>query len=194
MSTQSVVVPRGKFPLPSLSSDYLLALRCAPAIRPYLAEDISSPGIILIDAPVVNYKIVNAKSIQLSSLHTMLHVTVSLDGQTLAAGSVPLNATAYELPFGLEGIIPQKTAYNLSCRATYASSQTFSATTALSVLPNPTNGSVTKMDLRTGALLAKPATGLGGTYEPVFPIGFFTAFDGYLDTNLSIINELKDQG
>ncbi|KAF8128018.1 hypothetical protein EV363DRAFT_1512354 [Boletus edulis] len=193
MSSQSVAAPGGNFPLPSPSPDPLLALRCAPAIRPYLAEDVSSPAAILIDAPVVYYEIANAKSIRLSGYDTMLDVTISLDGRTLATGSVPLNATAYELPFSLEGIMPQKAAYNLSCDATYAS-QKFSATSALSVLPNPTNSSVTKMDLRTGALLAKPATGLGGSYEPVFPIGFYTNFDGYLASNLSVIDELKEQG
>lgn len=195
MSTQSVAAPGGNFPLPSALSDSLLALRCTPAIRPYLAEDVLSPAAVLIDTPVVYYEITNAEPIRLCSDDTVLNVTVSLNGRTLATGRVPLNATAYELPFSLEGITPQKAAYNLSCEATYAAaSQTFSATTALSVLPNPTNSSVTKMDLRTGALLAKPATGLGGTYEPVFPIGFYTNFDGYLTTNLSVINELKEQG
>lgn len=195
MSSQSIVPPGGNFPPLSPSSNSLLALRCAPAIRPYLAEDVSSPAAVLIDAPVVHYGIANAKPIQLSSYNTHLDVTVSLNGRTLTTGSVPLNATAYELPFSLQGITPRMAAYNLSCKATYASTaQTFSATTALSVLPNPTNSSVTKMDLRTGALLAKPATGLGGTYEPVFSIGFYTAFDNYLASNLSTINLLKEQG
>lgn len=195
MSTQSIVPPGGNFPSPPPSPDPLLALRCTPVIRPYLAEDVSSPTAILVDAPVVYYEIANAEPIQLCNDDAVLDVKVSLDGQTLAAGLVPLNATAYELPFSLEGITPQKAAYNLSCEATYvAASQSFSATTTLSVLPNPTNTSVTKMDLRSGALLAKPATGLGGTYEPVFPIGFYTIFDGYLATNLSVIDELKEQG
>ena len=195
MSSQRPSKPGGNFPLPSASSQSLLALRCAPAIRPYLAEDVSSPAGILIDAPVVYYEIANAKPIRLTCDDTTLDVTVSLNGQTLATGSVPLNATAYELSFSLEGITPQMTAYNISCEATYAAtSQTFSTTAALSVLPNPTNGSATKMDLRTGALLARPATGSGGAYEPVFPIGFYTNFGGYLTSNLSVINELKEQG
>ncbi|KAG8215124.1 hypothetical protein J3R82DRAFT_8586 [Butyriboletus roseoflavus] len=195
MSTQSVVAPGGNFPLPPVSSHALLALRCAPAIQPYLAEDVWSPAAILIDAPVVYYEIANAEPIQICSNDTMLDVTVSLNRRTITSGLVPLNATAHELPFSLVGITPQKAAYNLSCEATYAAaSQTFSAMTALSVLPNPTNGSVTKMDLRTGALLAKPATGLGGTYEAVFPIGFYTTYDPYLITNLSAINDLKEQG
>ncbi|KAF9239478.1 hypothetical protein BU15DRAFT_46639 [Melanogaster broomeanus] len=201
MSTQSIVPPGGNFQPPAASKDPLLAFRCAPAIRPYLAEDVSSPAAVLIDSPVVYYEIANAKPIDLAAgpLSTQtLDVTISLNGKTLTRGLVPLNATAYELLFSLEGVTPQMAAYNLSCEATYtgsaSTSQTFSAITALSFLPNPTNSSVTKMDLRTGGLLAKPATGLGGAYEPVFPIGFYTTFDGYLTTNLSVIDELKEQG
>lgn len=207
MSSQSVVAPGGQFTTPTASKDPLLAFRCAPAIRPYLAEDASSLAAVLIDSPVVYYEIANAKTIDLApgplANVAQLDVTISLNGKTLANAPVPLNATAYEIPFSLEGITPQMAAYNLSCEATYSAStsaarsdppQTFAASTTLSVLPNPTNSSVTKMDLRTGALLAKPATGLGGDYEPVFPIGFYTIFDGYLASNLSVINELKEQG
>jgi hypothetical protein len=50
------------------------------------------------------------------------------------------------------------------------------------------------MDLRTGALMAKPANGSGGDYESIFPIGFYTTFDGYLAGNLSVLDELKEQG
>ena len=50
------------------------------------------------------------------------------------------------------------------------------------------------MDLRTGAILAKPADGKGGSYAPVFPIGFFTVLDGYLTQDLSIPAQLKAQG
>jgi len=64
----------------------------------------------------------------------------------------------------------------------------------LAYLPNPQHGSVTKMDLRTGGLLAKHTNRKGGSYESVFPIGFYTNFGGYLARNLSILNELKQQG
>lgn len=50
------------------------------------------------------------------------------------------------------------------------------------------------MDLKTGALLARPADGSPGPYAPVFAMGFYTQFDGYLTTNLSVLNELKAQG
>ncbi|KAG6327165.1 hypothetical protein ID866_11924 [Astraeus odoratus] len=198
------VPPGGNFPLPAQSQDPLLAFQCAPAIRPYLAEDVSMPASVLIDTPIVYYEIANAKPINLScysSWHDELEVTVSLNGKTLVTTGVPLNATAYEIPFSLQGIEPKMTPYNLSCEATYgpaSEAQTFSATTLLHILPNPSSGSVIKMDLRTGAFLAQPATGTAGDYEPVFPIGFYTQFDGYLTTgssvNVSTIKELKDQG
>ncbi len=49
------------------------------------------------------------------------------------------------------------------------------------------------MDLRTGALLVKPANGTGGAFEPFFPIGYYTQF-GYLAGNLSIPAALASQG
>lgn len=189
--------------MPAPSKDPLLAFRCAAAMKPYLEDDVGFPAGVLIDSPVVYSQISGAQPINLLagplSGVGKLDVTVSLNGKTLVNALVPLNASAYELPFSLDGITPQMTAHSLSCKATYLASkssspQTYSASAALSVLPNPTNSSVTKMDLRTGALLAKPATGLGGQYEPIFPIGFYTNFDGYLSTNLSAINILKEQG
>ena len=50
------------------------------------------------------------------------------------------------------------------------------------------------MDLRTGALLAQPANGSGGAFAPIFPIGFYTLFDSYLATNLSIPATLASLG
>ena len=118
---QNVIVPGGNFPPPSQSTSPLLAFRCTPAIRPYLEEDISvnTSAAILIDAQVVYYEIANAESIQFSSDDTTIDMTVSWNGTILASGSVPLNATAYELPFSLEGIPPQMVAHDLSCEATY---------------------------------------------------------------------------
>jgi hypothetical protein len=195
MANQSVVPPGGNFPTSSTSSSPLLAFRCAPAIRPYLAEDATSPASIIVDAPVTYTQIAGAQPITLSSGGDAgsLAVTVSANGKTLATGIVPLNASKYEIQFSLTSLTAQMDAYNISCVANYAQ-QTYTTSTALYYLPNPTNSSVTKMDLRTGALLAKPANGSDGEYESVFPIGFYTWFDGYLAGNLSILDELKAQG
>lgn len=194
--------PGGAFSIPASSQSPLLAFRCAPAIKPYLAEDASSSAAIIIDSPVVYSNIQGAEPISLPSGSLSnagtLSVTVSAGGNILASGAVPLNATAYEIPFSLGNLTPQTTPYNLSCKATYSgsssssSTQAFSANSALYFLPDPTNGAVTKMDLRTGALLAKPANG-GGSYQPVFPIGFYTEFQ-YLADNLTLIDQLAAQG
>jgi hypothetical protein len=190
----------GRFPIPATSSKPLLALRCAPAIRPYLPEDAAhssatSPTDILIDAPIVFSEISNAVPITLGP--GTLDVTVSVNGKKIAGGAVPLNATKHALPFSLAALKPQKGAYTITCSATF-SKQKFSATGLLTYLPDPPAdiGSVTKFDARTGALLVRP---LGGpktaAFEPVFPIGFYTGYGSYLATNFSTaLPELKSQG
>ena len=191
----------GQFPIAATSSTPLLALRCAPAIRPYLAEDATTLSsldmAILIDATVTSQQIFNAAPISLSSLNAtgVLNVSVSVDGKELTSGTVPLNATKHALSFSLSSLQPRVEAYTITCSASF-SSQRYQATGSLTYLPDPPSsiGSVTKMDLRTGALLAKPADGKGGSYTTVFPMGFYTTFDGYLAQDPSIPAQLKAQG
>lgn len=190
----------GQFPIPATSSSPLLAFRCAPALRPYLPDDINtadpSSVSILVDTSVVFSRITNAASITLpSGANSGLAVTVTIDGQQVASGDVALNTTKNALHFSLSSLQPRKAAYSISCTGTLGS-QVFHATGALTYLPTPPVGigSVTKMDLRTGVLLARPANGKGGPYAPVFPIGFYTQFDNYLAKNLSVPAELKAQG
>ena len=152
---------------------------------------------ILIDAPVVFQQISNAAPISIPSLNTpgLLSVSVSVDGNVLTSGTVPLNATKHALSFSLPSLKPRVEAYIITCSATF-SSQRYQATGSLTYLPDPppSIGSVTKMDLRTGAMLAKPADGKGGSYAPVFPIGFYTAFDGNASQDLNISAKQKAQG
>lgn len=201
MATEPIVPPGGLFSVPAASKSPLLALRCAPAIRPYLAEDAktSDDVAILIDTPVTFAQIANAVPISLPHLdalaQTSLLVTVSVNGKTLTTGKVPLNASRHELPFELSTLEPRVQAFNLSCTASLEA-QKFEATGSLSFLPDPPAdiGSVTKMDLRTGAVLARPADGKGGPFAPVFPIGFYTGFDNYLTQDPTIPAQLKAQG
>jgi hypothetical protein len=191
----------GQFAIPATSPTPLLALRCSPAIRPYLAEDATTLSpydmAILIDAPVTFQQIFNAASISIPDLSApgFLSVSVSVDGNEITSGTVPLNATKHALSFSLSSLKPRVEAYTITCNAMF-SSQRYQATGSLTYLPNPppSIGSVTKMDLRTGAVLAKPADGKEGSYVPVFPIGFYTAFDGYLTQDLNIPAQLKAQG
>lgn len=191
--------PGGEFAVPAATTDPLFALRCSPALRPYLPSDVSSrsqwsPKTILIDTPVRFAQLPDAHPITVNGANE-LSVTVSISGKVIAKGSVPLNATKHELAFSLGSLSPRTEPYTLTCSATLGK-QTFSTSSALTFLPEPPSsiGSVTKMDLRTGAMLAQPIGQAGADFEPVFPIGFYTAFDNYLATNLSVINELKSQG
>ena len=196
MASDPPMDPGGQFPIPAVSSMPLLALRCAPVIKPYLPEDESSPAGFIVDAPVTLSQVVGAAPLHLPAHGPtgVLDVTIKVDGRTLAKGPVALNATNAELPFSLKSLKPQSAPFNVECSATLGT-QSFSASTTLSYLPDPPDGrSVTKMDMRTGALLAKPATGKGGSYETVFPVGFYSDFSSYLASNLSVIDEIASQG
>jgi hypothetical protein len=197
MQGSPVVPPGGQFPIPATSSSSLLAFRCAPAIKPYLPEDVLTPSSFVIDTFITNLEVAGAEAISLPAHGDLgeLLVTVSVEGR-VTTGLVPVNTTKFELPFSLLGLESRPQAFSVSCTAEHTQTkQKFSTSAALSLLPNPPDGrSVTKMDLRSGALLAKPATGAGGDYEPVFPIGFYTDFGGYLDSNLTLLDELKAQG
>ncbi len=190
-----VVAPGGQFPTPATSSDTLLAFSCSPAIKPYLPEDASESQSFILDGPVVHSQVAVAAPIVLPTRTsaTSLVITVTINGKTFSTGWLAPNDTT-TLSFSLEDLTPQSTPYDVECTAQYGTSHTYTAKTQLSYLPAPPAGrSVTKMDLRTGALLAKPASGTDGKYETVFPVGFYTSFD-YLSANLSAIDDIAAQG
>ncbi|THH04216.1 hypothetical protein EW145_g5685 [Phellinidium pouzarii] len=191
MQNSSSVTPGGVFPVAETSSEPLLEFRCAPAIRPYLENDTSA--IFIIDMLITNSKIAGAVPISdASKLESGLNVSVSVGGHMLTSGLVPLNASKHELNFSLAGLEPQTAPFDVACTAQATDGETFHAGATLQKLPAPTgNGSVTKMDLRTGAMLVQDAT---GEWDSVFPLGFYTTFDGYLATNLSILDDLKNRG
>jgi len=188
-----------QFPLPPTTITPQLALRCNPALIPFLPDDLgdTSSSLIIVDALVRYQEIAGAQPLILPeavSPDAELSVTVSIDGMPLTSGTVHFNGSAV-FPFSLSGISPRSTPYTLACSATL-SSQTFtSIPTSLTYLPSPpdTIGSITKLDLRTGGLLAKRAR-TQDSYEPVFPIGFFTQFGGYLEGNDNVLEVLQGQG
>jgi hypothetical protein len=191
VSTDPIVPPTGQFPIPPTTTTPFFSFRCGPAFKPYLASDASTSGLFLVDTPVTYTQNPDGTPITLSS-STNFSVTISLDGTTLAQGLVPFNASKFALPFSFTGLTPSLTPYQISCIATYAGGQTFNASAVLSYLPDPTTGSATKMDMRTGALLSRPLLS-DGDYTPVFPMGFYTSLDP-LYANLSIVNERAAQG
>lgn len=202
MSNQSVVPPGGQFILPTSSYEPLLSFRCAPVFRPYLEADAKSAAFI-VDATIVYDLVTGAEPIVLPSSSGSsvslgsLDVTISV-GSVHTTTTVPLNATGIQIPIDISKLKAQKTAYNVNCSATYSTastskSQKFKTSTSLLYLPD-TNASVTKTDLRTGALWVRPADGKGGAFAPFIPQGFYVNFDQYLAKNLSMIDQLKADG
>ncbi|KAG2756340.1 hypothetical protein P692DRAFT_20791093 [Suillus brevipes Sb2] len=202
MANQSVVPPGGQFILPTQSVEPLLSFRCAPVFRPYLEEDAKTAAFV-VDTPIVYDWIAGAEPISLSSNSSSssgstgcLTVTIKV-GSIHATATVPLNATGIQIPIDISTLKAQKTAYNATCSAIYSApssnEQIFNTNSFLLYLPD-TNASVTKTDLRTGALWVRPANGTGGAFAPFVPQGFYINFDQYLVKNLTMIDQLKADG
>ena len=190
-----IVPPGGQFPAPATSDSTLLALRCTPIYKPYIAEDATSGAGFIIDTVVTHTQVQGAMPITLETSADTLAVSISIGPNVLAVGKVPLNTTKFEIPFSLTKLIPRKEPYTVSCSAIYSGNQQYTTTASLSYLPNPPSGSVTKFDSRTGGLWTKPSgVGYAVDYTPVFPVGFYTSFGDYLAKNLSILDDLKVRG
>ncbi|KAH9067984.1 hypothetical protein EDB83DRAFT_2506228 [Lactarius deliciosus] len=196
---QPISPPGGQFSLPLTTTTPQLVLRCNAAPMPFLPDDLmdNSSSLILVDALVRYKEIAGAQPlIMLSSPDAELFVNVSVDGMPLTSGTVSLNGSA-AIPFSLSAIMPRSVPYSLGCTATLSSSeQNFTSTpTNLVYLPSPPDsiGSITKLDQRTGGLLAKRAF-TQDPYEPIFPVGFYTQFGGYLEGNDGVLEVLKRHG
>ena len=190
-----IAPPGGQFPAPATSDPALLAFRCTPIYKPYIAEDVISGAGFVIDTVVTHSQVRGAMPIVLGPVVKPLSVSISIGDSILTDGLVPINTTKFEIPFSLTKLIPRKEPYTVSCSATYPDGQKYTTTTPLSYLPNPLSGSVTKIDSRTGGLWTKPfSAGHSAGYTPVFSLGFYTSFDGYLAKDLSILDDLKARG
>ena len=190
-----IIPPGGQFPVPAASSSTLLALRCTQIYKPYVAEDVTLNAGFIIDTTVTHTRVRGANPIVLESAVKSVVVSISVGHELLAVGPVPMNVTKFEMPFSLAKLIPRKEPYTVSCSATYFGNQKYTTTASLSYLPNPSSGSITRFDSRTGGLWTKPFdTGRDAGYAPVFPLGFYTSFDDYLARNLSILDDLKARG
>ncbi|KAF8153023.1 hypothetical protein B0H34DRAFT_721877 [Crassisporium funariophilum] len=195
LRSQELVLPVGRFEHQEESERPFLALRCLPRVQPYLPEDVSSHSAsILVDTSVTFTQIHSASLIESSPLDGTLELTIEIESADSVHVNVPVNVSNWDIPLSLNKLEPRTKPYSVKCTADIVSkegNQTFVATSLLSYLPDPVSGSVTKLDRRTGALLTKS---VGGAFEPIFPIGFYTNFGKYLAFNISILDELKAQG
>ncbi|KAF7292983.1 hypothetical protein MIND_01197600 [Mycena indigotica] len=193
---QPIVPPGGRFQYDQgTSRDPLLVFRCSPIMTPYIVGEDYEAGILVEAFTTHSLRYHNARA--LSFPFSTLQVSISANNTILARTSIEVNSSA-EVYFPLLNLSHAPPTATIDCLgssspsgdALGASPQTFHATTMISYLPRPLGGSVTKRDGRTGALLLQGQTG----YEPVFPFGFYTSFDGYLDADLSLLDDIKAQG
>ena len=214
MEGSPIVPPGGQFAFPPSppSNQPLLSFQCAPIFKPYLAGE-ETAGFV-VDAGLTSSGIYGAVPFT-SRGDEDLKVTISTENHVLLTTSVPVDTTGHELTFSLpfSGLQPRSTPFNVTCTAESDSGQTFRASTQLHYLPpNPNvGGNVVKMDMRTGGMLVqtkKSGTGSaadentsGGNvagapsgWESLFALGFYTSYDGYLTTNLSILDDVKSRG
>jgi len=116
--------PGGQFPVPASLHAPQLALRCNPALIPFLPDDTSiSSTVILVDTLVRTTDVNGAQPLGTirPSQDTELLVKVFLNGKNLTSGKVPLNGSA-TLPFNLSKLSPRIRPYDLTCTATLSSS------------------------------------------------------------------------
>ncbi|KAG9089774.1 hypothetical protein FRC06_001395 [Ceratobasidium sp. 370] len=190
---QPARTPGGNFPIPSPSSEPLLRFECWPSLRPYVSG-LDTKGSILLSASAVNTTPGVAYSPPADG--SLFHVTAQLNGHTVAS-DVPLSiGTDNQTPafdFVKVGITPQRDAYNLTCSATSTKSgKVFHNSGSVQYLPSVPRGvgGVVQMDGRTGGLV----TGQGKERAVILPFGFYTSFGGYLEKNVTVLDEIKEEG
>ncbi|EJU00465.1 hypothetical protein DACRYDRAFT_109183 [Dacryopinax primogenitus] len=159
--------PGGQFHIPAYSEPPLLNFGCAPSN--YVGTHVHIPP------------------------GATLPVHVWVDDTVLVAGEVDVGLTGIEMSFNFSQLTPRSKPYTLSCVLDLPDGQEVKAENRLTYLPpNPFNGSTTKFDARTGATLVKSFD--TGVWEPIFPLGFYTTFGGYLEYNLTILDHTKEIG
>ncbi|KAG8750263.1 hypothetical protein FRC12_012963, partial [Ceratobasidium sp. 428] len=177
----------------TLSPTPLLRFECWPSLRPYVSGP-DATGSILLSASVVNT--VPGTAYSSSADGSLFHVSVQLDGHTIASEiplSVGVDNQTPAFDWAKAGITPRRDAYNLTCSATSVrSGKVFQSSNTVQYLPPiPRNvGGVVQIDGHKGGLIA----GQGRERAPVLPFGFYTAFGGYLEKNLTVLDDIKKEG
>lgn len=176
------------FPYPSTSSKPLLNFRCNPTLRPYVFGEDRSASII-VDA-AITHDIGKHYTGRLEGAEYLL-VAIESEGKVLAAGHVKAGTMGTELSFPLK-LLGKATAkpFEITCTAKLGLT-TYSSSTPLHYLPpNPSGGTTTKTDLRTGGLLVKPKG--EKSYEPFLPFGFYTSTSNL--TTQESVDDIKAKG
>lgn len=184
-----IIIPaESYFPVSATSDKSLLNFQCNPVLRPYIAgEDIV--GGIIIDTEVTHD--IGQTYFGSESDPGLLTVAVESSGTILSVGAVRVGTKGIELRFPLKLLGKAATTpYNVSCTAKLGTATYMSSTLVHCFPPNPSGGSVTKTDLRTGGLLVKRHG--SGTYESLLPYGFYTSTRQL--TSQALVDDIKAKG
>lgn len=176
------------FPYPSTSSKPLLNFQCNPVLRPYVSGEDRSASII-VDA-AITYDI-GKEYTGSSEVVEYLLVAIESEGKILGVGRVKAGTMGTEMSFPLRLLGKATTKpFEITCTAKLGLT-TYSSVTPLHYLPpNPSGGTTTKTDLRTGGLLIKPKG--GESYEPFLPLGFYTSTSNL--TTQESVDDIRAQG
>ncbi|QRW17113.1 hypothetical protein RhiXN_05115 [Rhizoctonia solani] len=185
--------PGGNFPIPTTSTKPLLRFECWPGLRPYVSE-LDSTGSVLFSVSTVNQS--PGAAYDPVKDGSVFRVSAQVDGKDVTSNlNLSVNTVIEEDKFTWSelGLTPRKDVYNLTCTATSArSGNSFQHSSTITYLPPKPDaiGNVVQTDGRTGALLVSEA----GKRIPILPFGFYTGFGGYLDQNLTILDDIKKEG
>lgn len=114
-----------------------------------------------------------------------LQITVTVNSETVASGTVATNTTGNLLDVSFAGLTPRLDAYPVNLTATAPDGTTYNASTSLFYLPDKTTGSVVKVDYLYGSLLYRNSF-TNGSFSYVFPYGFYGNYDGYFNASANI--------
>ncbi|ELU43600.1 hypothetical protein AG1IA_02372 [Rhizoctonia solani AG-1 IA] len=185
--------PGGNFPIPTTSTKPLLRFECWPGLRPYVSE-LDSTGSVLFSVSTVNQS--PGAAYDPVKDGSVFRVSAQVDGKDVTSNlNLSVNTVIEEDKFTWSelGLTPRKDIYNLTCTATSArSGNSFQHSSTITYLPPKPDdiGNVVQTDGRTGALLVSEAA----KRIPILPFGFYTGFGGYLDQNLTILDDIKKEG
>ncbi|OJJ37264.1 hypothetical protein ASPWEDRAFT_38941 [Aspergillus wentii DTO 134E9] len=201
--TNASFEPGGWLEEPTASSTPRLDLRIRPRMSLYTAEEES--GSFIIDAGIsrthgepFDFRSVVLLDSAQSCRVLLVDVLIEQAGVELRR-SVPVNSTANEVVFELDGLEPRFEPYDILVTVSYPSGNqskpVHTATTQVYRLPERADGgSITKIDSLYGGLLVQDYLSDSSVWTPILPYSFYVSWGGWLEKSLDNVQKFKDQG
>ncbi|KAH8588065.1 hypothetical protein B0O99DRAFT_525640 [Bisporella sp. PMI_857] len=193
LRSDRAVDPGGQFEYPTPQADQLLYVTLQPRYSIYLESD--KTGSFIINATLSHifgqpfgYDL--SATLSDSDLNSpSLLVQVVSEGKELVSSSVRIGATERLVDFSLSALLPRYKPYQISLRGTLRnSSQIYTASTQLYVLPSRSYGSAVKIDNLYGGLYVQNAHNAWTGWYPLFPNGGYGDGNHVMSSNISFTN------